>query len=206
MNKSSIAAVAVVALLGGLALSWMIKSSKPVELEAGTWFGEQARALPEFELIDHDNRPLDRNSFEGKWNLIFFGFTHCPDICPASLQTMNEMLAAIDDPDVLAALQVYFVSVDPERDKPEILRDYVTYFNPDFIGATASMDKLRPFTRSLGIMHEIRKQAEDAGTYDVEHSAAIVLVNPRAELAGLFGAPHDALKLARDMTRIVEYN
>ncbi len=206
MNKSSIAAVAIVALLSGLAISWFIQNSKPIQLEAGTWFGEQARPLPEFELVDHDNRLLTRASLEGKWNLIFFGFTHCPDICPAGLQTLSEMLKAIDDPDVRSALQIYFVSVDPERDKPEVLRSYVTYFDRDFVGATAAMEKLRPFTRSLGIMHEIRRPAADSEVYDVDHSAAIVLVNPRVELAGLFGAPHDASKLARDMTRIVEYN
>ncbi len=206
MNKSSIAAVAIVALVCGVAISWFIQHSKPVQLEAGTWFGEQARLLPEFELVDHDNRKLTRASLEGKWNLVFFGFTHCPDICPASLQTMSEMVAAIDDSDVRSALQVYFVSVDPERDKPELLRDYVTYFNEDFVGATAPMEKLRPFTRSLGIMHEIHKASPDSQVYDVDHSAAIVLINPRGEFAGLFGAPHDALKLARDMTRIVEYN
>lgn len=206
MNKSSIAAVAIVALISGLAISWFIQNSKSIQLEAGTWFGEQARLLPEFELVDHDNRKLTRASLEGKWNLIFFGFTHCPDICPAGLQTMSEMVEAIDDPDVRSALQVYFVSVDPERDKPEVLRDYVTYFNRDFVGATAAMEDLRPFTRSLGIMHEIHKPSPDAEVYDVGHSAAIVLINPRAEFAGLFGAPHDAMKLARDMTRIVEYN
>ena len=137
MNKSSIALVAIVAMVGGVAISWFIQNSKPIQLEAGTWFGEQARPLPEFELVDHDSRKLTRASLEGKWNLVFFGFTHCPDICPAGLQTMNEMVAAIDDPDVRSALQVYFVSVDPERDKPEVLRNYVTYFNQDFIAAVA---------------------------------------------------------------------
>ncbi len=206
MNKSSIAIVAVLALAGGFAMSWIISSSKPIELEAGTWFGDQARALPEFELLDHNNQTLSRASLNGKWNLIFFGYTHCPDICPISLQTLSEMVAAIEDPDVADALRVYFVSVDPERDKPEVLASYVGYFNPAFIGATAPMDKLKPLTRSLGIAHEIRNRVEGNPVYDVDHSAAIVLVNPKAEYAGLFGAPHDAAAMARDMTRIVEHN
>jgi protein SCO1/2 len=206
MNKSSIAIVALLALIGGFSISWFLSSNKPVELEAGLWFGDQARALPEFELVNHDNQPLTRSSFAGKWSLIFFGYTHCPDICPVSLQTMAEMLAAIEDPDVLEAMQVYFVSVDPERDKPEILAAYVTYFNPAFIGATATQEKLTPLTRSLGIAHDIRNKSEASTDYDVDHSSAIVLINPQAEFAGLFGAPHDALAMARDMTRIVEYN
>ena len=206
MNKSSIAIVALLALIGGVSISWFLSSNKPVELEAGVWFGAQARALPEFELVNHNNQPLTRSSFVGKWNLVFFGYTHCPDICPVSLQTLAEMLSAIEDPDVLEAIQVYFVSVDPERDKPEILGAYVTYFNPTFIGATAPLEKLTPLTRSLGIAHDIRNKSEASTDYDVDHSSAIVLINPQGEFAGLFGAPHDALALARDMTRIVEHN
>jgi protein SCO1/2 len=206
MNKSSIAIVAVLALIGGFSISWFLSNNEPVELEAGTWFGEQARALPEFELLDHNNQLLTRSSLEGKWSLMFFGYTHCPDICPASLQTMSDMLAAIDDPDVLDAVQVYFVSVDPERDRAEILAAYVTYFNASFIGATAALEKLTPLTRSLGIAHDIRNKSEASTDYDVDHSSAIILINPQAEFAGLFGAPHDALAMARDLTRIVEYN
>jgi len=206
MNKSSIAVVALLALIGGFSISWFLSNNKPVELEVGTWFGDQARALPEFELLDHNNQLLTRSSLEGKWSLIFFGYTHCPDICPASMQTMSDMIAAIDDPDVLDAVQVYFVSVDPERDRPEILAAYVTYFNASFIGATAALEKLTPLTRSLGIAHEIRNKGESSTDYDVDHSSAIVLINPQAEFAGLFGAPHDAQAMARDLTRIVEYN
>ena len=206
MNKSSITAVALLALAGGFVISWMINANRPVELEAGTWFGEQARALPDFELMDHNGEPLQRADLNGKWSLIFFGYTHCPDICPTSLQTMADMVKAIDDPDVIDALRIYFVSVDPERDKPEILASYVTYFNPDFVGATAEIDKLRALTKPLGIAHELRNKVEGNPVYDVDHSASIVLVNPDAEFAGLFGAPHDSQILARDMTRIVEYN
>ena len=142
MNKSSIAIVAVLALIGGFTISWLLSNNKSVELEAGTWFGDQARALPEFELLDHNNQLLTRSNLEGKWSLMFFGYTHCPDICPTSLQTMSDMITAIDDPDVLDAVQVYFVSVDPERDRAEMLAAYVTYFNANFIGATAALEKL----------------------------------------------------------------
>lgn len=206
MNKSSIAIVALVALIGGFAVSWVISSNKPVELEAGLWFGDQARALPEFELVDHNRNTLDRNSLKGKWSLMFFGYTHCPDICPVSMQTMSDMVKAIEDPDVVKELSIYFVSVDPERDTPEILASYVTYFNPDFTGATAENEKLTPLTRSIGIAHQIRNKTDDNPEYDVDHSSAIVLINPQAEFAGLFGAPQDALVMARDITRIIEHN
>lgn len=205
MNKSTIV-VALLALVVGFALFWFVERGKPVALEAGTWFGDQARALPAFELVDHRQRKLNNASLKGKWNLIFFGYTHCPDICPMSLQTLREMKQAIDDPDVTEALGVYFVSVDPERDTPQVLADYVTYFDADFIGASADMEQLRKLTAALGIAHEYRNRAEGSDSYDVDHSGAIVLISPEVEYAGLFGAPHDALAMARDMTKIVEHN
>jgi protein SCO1/2 len=122
------------------------------------------------------------------------------------MQTLADMVKAIDDVDVSSALQIYFVSVDPERDSPEILAEYVTYFNPAFHGATAPLEQLTPLTRALGIAHAIRNRTAGSPDYDVDHSAAIVLINPRAEYAGLFGAPQDALAMARDMTRIIERN
>ncbi len=206
MNKSSISIVALLALVGGFSISWFLNYHKTIQLEDGLWFGEQARALPEFELRNHNNLPLTRSSLKGKWSLLFFGYIHCPDICPATLQTLAEMFTEIEDPDVLESIRIYFVSVDPARDTPEILATYVSYFNPDFIGATAPLEKLTPLTRSLGIAHETRNNTEASSDYGVDHSSAIVLVNPQAEFAGLFSAPHDALALARDMTRIVEHN
>lgn len=206
MNKSTIAIVATLALVVGFALSWYAHNNRPIELESGLWFGDQARALPEFELIDHNRQKLTSEQFQGKWNLLFFGYTHCPDICPVTLQTLADMVAAIDDTDVSGALQVYFISVDPQRDQPELLADYVGYFNPDFAGASGAQEQLTPLTRSLGIAHGISNSNEGDASYDVDHSAAIVLINPQARYAGLFGAPQDAQAMARDMTTIIERN
>ena len=205
MNKSTIS-VALLALVVGFALFWFVERGKPIVLEAGTWLGDQARALPAFELLDHEQRKLDNARLGGKWSLLFFGYTHCPDICPISLQAMREMKQSIDDAEVVEAIRVYFVSVDPERDTAQVLADYVTYFDPDFIGATADMAQLRKLTAPLGIAHEIRNRVEGSDHYDVDHSGAVVLVNPQVEFAGLFGAPQDAQAMARDMTLIVEHN
>lgn len=206
MNKSSIAIVALIALVVGFAASWYVAQQRPVELESGLWFGEQARALPDFELIDHNGKALTREDFGRHWSLLFFGFTHCPDICPVALQNLSTMVTAIDDPDVTNALRVYFISVDPERDKPEVLRQYVSYFNPEFIGATAPMAQLRVLTGSLGIAHSVTNRVAGSPDYDVEHSGAILLINPDAEFSGLFRSPQDAHAMARDITRIVEHN
>ncbi len=205
MNKSSLVIVALAALAIGFAASWYVASQRPVELEAGRYFGEQARALPDFELVTHDDRTFGRDDLSDHWNLLFFGYTHCPDICPITLQTLADAVARIDDSDVRDALRVYFVSVDPERDTPALLADYVAHFDPGFTGLTGPLDKLQPLTRALGIAHDFRNKTDGAIAYDVDHSSAIVLINPRAEFAGIFGAPHDPAALARDLTRIVEH-
>ena len=205
MNKSSLFIVALVALAIGFAASWFVAGNRPIELEAGRYLGEQARALPAFELVAHDRRAFGRDDLNGRWSLLFFGYTHCPDICPITLQTLADAVGRIDDSDVRDALRVYFVSVDPERDSPARLAEYVTYFDPGFTGLTAPLEKLRPLTRALGIAHDFRNKTDGATVYDVDHSSAIVLVNPRAEFAGIFGAPHDPAAIARDLTRIVEH-
>ncbi len=205
MNKSSLSIIALAALAVGFAASWYLAEQRPVELEAGHYFGEQARALPAFELVAHDQRPFAREDFNGHWSLLFFGYTHCPDICPITLQALADAVGQIGDADVRDALRIYFVSIDPERDSPAQLAEYVAYFNPGFTGLTAPLENLRPLTRALGIAHDFRNKTDDATAYDVDHSSAIVLINPNAEFAGIFGAPHDPAVLARDLTRIVEH-
>lgn len=204
MLKTNIVVVAVMALVIGFGLALVSKQFQPVELESATWFGEQSRALPEFELIDQNNNKLTRSNFEGKWQLIFFGYTHCPDICPASLQTLADMVERIDDRDVENSLQVVFISVDPARDTPEVLKSYVEYFNPDFIGASASPDNLERLTKSLGIAYFIDKADPLQQAYEVGHSSGFVLINPEAEFSGLFSAPHDSGKIASDLSKIIE--
>jgi protein SCO1/2 len=206
MKKLHLVAIALIALCSGFILSWQVYDSRPVTLETGHWFADQAIALPEFQLLDHDNQSLGHAQLTGKWSLLFFGYTNCPDICPTSLQTLSEMMNAIDDPDVKNAVQVIFVSVDPDRDLPEVLKTYVHYFNDDFIGATAPLVDLNRLTHVLGIAHSRDQSSENQAIYDVSHSSAIILISPDVSYAGLFGAPHDASAMARDLVKIVERN
>lgn len=206
MRKSTPYIIALIALVLGFGGSWFVQNSKPVKLEVGRWFGDQAKTLGEFELHDQNNKPFGVSQLKGKWNLLYFGYTHCPDICPISLQAMADMMEAIDDKHVSDAIQVTFVSVDPDRDTPTLLKSYVEYFNPAFLGATAPLPELKKLTSSIGIAHKLEKTSDDQESYLVSHSGAIVLLNPQAEFSGLFGAPHDALAMARDMTKIVEHN
>lgn len=206
MKKLPLLAIALVALCSGLMISWLVYDTRPVTLEAGQWFADQAKALPQFQLVDHNNQSLGNPQLGGKWSLMFFGYTNCPDICPTSLQTLSDMMNAIDDSDVRNTIQVIFVSVDPERDSPEILKPYVQYFNEDFIGATAPLTELNRLTTVIGIGHSRDKSSEEASSYDVSHSSTIILINPAVEFAGVFSAPHNTPAMARDLVKIVERN
>ncbi len=129
MKKAHLLLIAITAIGLGFGLSLLVFEAKPVKLEAGMWFGDQARTLPEFELIDHDGQALTKSRLRDRWSLMFFGYTNCPDICPATLQDLGNMMKAITDDDIRQSLQVIFVSVDPDRDSTDILKKYVQYFN-----------------------------------------------------------------------------
>ncbi len=205
MKKSTPYTIALIALVLGFVGSWFVQDSKPVKLEVSRWFGEQSRALPDFELRDEDNQPFGQAQMKGKWNMLYFGFINCPDICPVSLQAMAEMMKAIDNKNVRDAIQFTFVSVDPDRDTPELLKSYVKYFDSSFKGVTAPLAELKKLTSSIGIAHQLEKTSDDQESYLVSHSGAIILVNPEAQFSGIFGAPHDALAMARDITKIVQH-
>jgi protein SCO1/2 len=216
MNKSSLSIVVSVAFALGLLISFfpgssmsaqvVSNNSSPIELEVITLLGDEARVLPEFELIDHNKEILGKTRLKGKWSLMLFGYTSCPDVCPTTLNTINHIVNAIDNPDVRDAVSVYFVSVDPLRDRPEMLADYMAYFNPDFTGATAEIEKLKILTSALGVSHKIKKKSENDLSYAVSHSGFVVLIDPEARFTGLFfNAPDDVQAIARDMGRLVNH-
>jgi protein SCO1/2 len=155
-------------------------------------------AVSPFELVRDTGEPFNERDLAGKWSFMFFGFTHCPDVCPTTMSTLNtvaQTLAA--DPDFGDRGQVVFVSVDPARDTPEVLRSYVDFFNDSFVGVTAAADEsLRAFTRQLGIYYQ-RVDLASAADYTMDHTASILLFDPRARLVAVFSMPHDADDIAR---------
>ena len=208
--------VALVALALGFLISFfpgssmsakvVANNSNPNQLGAITLLGDKAQVLPEFELIDHNKQILGKSRLRGKWSLMLFGYTSCPDICPTTLNTISHMVNAIDDPDVRDAVRVYFVSVDPQRDKPDLLAAYMAYFNPDFIGATADIEKLKILTSALGVSHKIKKKSENDLAYAVSHSGFVVLIDPEVQFTGLFfSAPDNVQAIARDMIHLVKH-
>lgn len=176
MMKRPFIIVAAVLLmtLGVLAASQWRQHQSPPDLKTSYLFPE-ARAMAPFELQDQHGSSFNNDSLKGKWSLIFIGFTSCPDICPT---TMGKLAAAYADLNEEAPLQVVFISVDPERDTQDKLASYIEFFNPEFVAATAPHSELFPLTRQLGMIYAMVGEGED---YMVDHSASMVLLNPRGE-------------------------
>jgi protein SCO1/2 len=150
----------------------------------------QPQPLYPFKLIDHNGKAFDINRLRGQWSFLFFGYTHCPDVCPMTLVTYKEIHRRLSKRlNPLTDVQFIFISVDPQRDTPELLKQYVGYFHPDFIGVTGSPSALQNFTQPLGIFYrQVERPGE--GTYWVEHSGSILLIDPQVRLNALFPAPH----------------
>jgi protein SCO1/2 len=160
--------------------------------------------IPEFSLTDHRSATFDMNRLSGRWSFLFFGYTFCPSICPntlGTLRTVSELLAtsAAGSADV----QFVFVSVDPDRDTTERLAAFVPYFHPDFIGVTGSQEELENLTKALGIYHARSDETPvDARDYLVDHTSAVLLIDPRAQLHAVYSHPDEPEAIARSFEEI----
>jgi len=176
----------------------------PPQLKQGTLL-PSAKAITDFQLTGQNGKPFTRNNLAGKWSFAFFGYTHCPDVCPTSLSMLAQVMKKLKQGNSLDTLpQVVFFSVDPERDTPELLAKYLPYFSPDFIGVTGDPQEILRLTRQLGIVYG-KSPGENSDDYLVNHSASIILFDPDGDFRALFGTPHDPALIAQDFVAISKY-
>ena len=183
----------------------LVKPSTPPPELAGV-LRPEFKLIQPFELIDHNNVSFSEQRLRGKWTFAFFGYTSCPDICPATLYVLNSAQDLLQDQagDVHTDTQVLFISVDPERDTTELLATYVPYFNREFIGATADKAEIDSLTRQFGAGYIIEPETS-AGQYTVAHTSAIFLVDPLGRLVAAFSQPHYAATIASQYEKIQTY-
>ena len=158
----------------------------------GLFLFDTPRDPGEFSLIDHHGSPFTREDLIDQWTLIFFGFTHCPDVCPTTMAELAELKAQLVGTEASDA-RVVMLSVDPARDTPERLAQYVPYFHADFIGVTGDFTDILSFAQRLNA--PFRKVSESDGAYQMEHSANVMLMNPLGDYHGFFRAPLDIPKM-----------
>lgn len=162
------------------------------------------RPLPQFNLTDHTGASFDLENLKGHWTLMFFGFTHCPDVCPTTMFTLARVADQLADLPMQNRPVVVMVSVDPNRDSPETLASYVPYFNPDFVGVTGDMPEILGLTGAMGVAFSYTPVEGSEEGYSVDHTASIFLVDPAGRLAAVFGTPHDTDDIAHDYRLILE--
>jgi protein SCO1/2 len=179
---------------------------------AGVWYTQAARdalaatvldaprPLPEFSLLDERGEPVTRADLSGRWTLLFFGFTHCPDVCPMTLQALARTLRSFDDLPPERRPVARFVSIDPERDTPEQIARYLSAFDADIHGMTGTPEAVAALTDALGIA--VARVDDTRGGYTMDHSAALLLLDADARLVAVFTPPHDARAIAADVRAI----
>ncbi len=191
--------VAALAAALGLATSLMLARPKAIQLVNGTLL-EAPRAIPDFTLSDGDGKPLTRASLLGHYSLFFVGFTTCPDVCPTTLTTLKAVLKKLG-PDT-EQLQIVFLSIDPERDTPARLKQYLSFFDPRIIGATGSNAELDKLALAMSFVYA-KVPGATAETYTMDHSAALILIDPQAQVRAFFTPPHKAEVLAADLKTLL---
>ena len=193
-------ALAVAMLIAGFTTA-LLKSDRVIEYSYATVL-EPAAAVPEFDLLNQDKQNFRTADFSGYWNLVFFGFSNCPDVCPTTLTKLAAASKQIrqragDD----LKLRVVFVSVDPERDTPAVIAPYVAHFGDNIIGLTGAPAEIEKLARSLGAFYQKVQMGPD--DYAVDHSAAVVVIDPDGNFHALFNAPLQSEALVTDMQTLI---
>ena len=191
----SVGAIAVAAALAGVFLARNLNLPAVPSLESGTSL-PKPRVLAPFNLLDAQGRPASANTLRGHPTLVFFGFTHCPDVCPTTLA----LLTSVQKQAALPNLKIALISVDPLRDTPEQLGRYVSSFGGDLIGLTGSASGIVSATKSFGVAFE--RVDLPGGDYTMDHSATIFVLDSAARIVAVFTPPLSAAALTRDIGRL----
>jgi protein SCO1/2 len=188
---------------GGLWLSQIyFAPPPPPQLENAVLY-PTPRAIADFHLTQANGKALSRSDWTGRWTVVYFGYTSCPDVCPTTLADFKQAWKALGERGLQDRLRFNFISIDPQRDTPDRLGKYVAYFSPDFIAATGTDEELTRLTRGLGLLYSRRTDAN--GAIQVDHSGSAVIVDARAREVGMFRPPFTAKAVADDLATLIAH-
>jgi len=190
------ALVVIIAVLAGFYAAQRSAGSVP-QLTSGTWL-PQPRSLEDFALTDETGRPFHLADLAGQPTIVFFGFTHCPDVCPTTLARLAQITKSTGIP----GLRVVLVSVDPTRDTPQVLEQYVRAFSPSFKGLTGSQAEIDRLTRQFNVA--VARVDLGGGDYTMDHSAVISLLDDKARQVAVFTPPFEAASVAADLRSVAD--
>ena len=200
-HKIALVIAATLTLLVGLALFQAARQAashpdKGALNAAGIILLPQSRAWPNLPLLDQHGEVLPVSRLQGKWTLVFFGYTFCPDICPTTLAELRQLLGSLPA-EQRQQVQVLMVSVDPQRDTPQQLRDYLAYFDPDYIGLTGQLDDIQQLANALSIPFIPGDSSQE--NYTVDHSGNLAVIGPDGTQRGFIRAPLNNTKLVAQL-------
>ncbi|MBT4519172.1 MAG: SCO family protein [Halieaceae bacterium] len=165
----------------------------------------EPQQLTQFTLSDFDEQVLDLGHLKGKWTFLFFGYTFCPDVCPVTMSNLGAVFKKLEGQGTsMSGLQGLFISVDPARDTPEVLKQYVQFFDQRFMGATGTKAQLDAFTRQVGALYFVDKETADEN-YQVGHNSSLFLIDPQARLYARFSMPHEPQEISDAFTQIKQF-
>ncbi len=194
--------LATLAVVAGLWLQLRM-SAPAVPPETNATLLRTARPIADVRLQDTLGNEFRIQQLQGRWSLVFFGFTHCPDVCPTTLTILGQVARSLSDLPEAQRPQLVFVTVDPERDVPSVIKGYVEHFDKNMIGLTGELAQIEALAAQLGVAFQ--KVPLDQGGYSMDHSAAILMLNPGAELNAIISAPHTVEGISGDYRKIVEF-
>lgn len=204
-QKTVFILVAVVALIMGLTINRVLSGKGPGDqtalIDAGVILLPQSRSLPSLSMSDQNGAPVAVDEFKGKWTLVFFGYTYCPDICPTTLAQLRDIRTKLPQ-EAVHNMRVVLVSVDPDRDTPQQLKQYLGYFDPRYIGLTAPVADIQKLASALSIPF-IPADTSKPG-YTVDHSGNLALIGPDGRQRGFIRSPLNAQKLVAQLPVLLE--
>ncbi|MGC5701596.1 SCO family protein [Pseudomonas sp. NFXW11] len=205
-QKTVFILVALVALILGLTVNKVLSGKgqgDPTALiDAGIILLPQSRTLPAVKMLDQDGQPVQVDELKGKWSLLFFGYTFCPDICPTTLAQLRQIKSELPK-EAVDQLQVVLVSVDPNRDTPQQLKQYLGYFDKDFKGLTASsVDDLQKLANAVSIPFIPADTSKP--NYTVDHSGNLAVIGPDGSQRGFIRAPLNNQKLVAQLPLMLQ--
>ena len=204
IQKTVFILVALVALVIGLTVYKVLNTEQQLDtadlLDAGIVMLPQGRDVPDLTLTNQNGEPVSMKSLEGRWNLLFFGYTFCPDICPATLAELRQLRGQLPEA-ARQRMQPILVSVDPERDTPAQLKKYLEYFGAEFIGLTGSLDDIQTLANAAGVPFIPADTSKD--NYTVDHGGNLVLIGPDGRLRGFVRAPLRTEKLVEQLPAVL---
>ena len=190
--------IAVLAAASGFYIS--LKQSSPARPDIEGLFWPAPKQIHDFSVVDQNGNPFNLSNIQGKWSFVFFGYTHCPDVCPITMAIMADVYKQLVDTGY-NDVQTIFVSVDPERDTTEKLNQYVAYFNEDFIGLGGNIEMIKSLTQQIGVAY-FHSEKDEKGFYLVDHTASLFLFDPGARMIAKISAPHESTEIMQRFKNI----